>query len=546
MKANVGQSTSVWMADELPNRPPLDGDARADVCVVGSGIAGLTTAYLLAKQGKSVIVLEAGAVGGGMTARTTAHLSNAIDDRYTEIERIHGPENARLAAAAHTAAIDAIERIARDERIACDFERLDGYLFAPPGQSPRPLDDELTAAHRAGLTQVRKLDRAPVPFETGPCLRFPDQGQFDPIKYLAGVAKALEGMGGRVHGNSHVRRVEGGPPTRAVLNDGRAVTADAVVVATNSPVNDRVVIHTKQAPYITYAVALKVPRGSVTRLLLWDTLDPYHYVRLAGGPGAGSDCDLLVVGGEDHKTGQGDDAHCRHDQLIRWAKDRFPTAHEAAYRWSGQVMETVDGLAFIGKNPLDSGNVYVATGDSGMGMTHGTIAGLLLCDLILGRPNPWAAVFDPARKRTGSLWEFTRENVNVAVQYAGWLTGGDVSGADQIPPGGGAVIRRGLGKVAVYRDDSGRTHECSAVCTHLGCIVAWNHCERTWDCPCHGSRFDPYGQVVEGPAAADLARVAEPARTAGTQRPAPPRANRSAAAELFQRRLGLPEVEEGR
>jgi glycine/D-amino acid oxidase-like deaminating enzyme/nitrite reductase/ring-hydroxylating ferredoxin subunit len=513
MKANVGQSTSVWMTNDLPNRPPLDADTRADVCVIGAGIAGLSTAYRLAKEGKSVVVLDAGAVGAGMTARTTAHLSNAIDDRYTEIERVHGVGLAKLAAESHTAAIDAIERVTRDERIDCDFTRLDGYLFVPAGQSPRILDEELAATHRAGLTQVRKVDRAPIPFDTGPCLVFPRQGQFDPIKYLRGLERAIESAGGRVYGGTHVKTVEGGPPARVVANSGRAVTADAVVVATNTPFNDRVVIHTKQAAYITYAVALKVPTGSVPTLLLWDTLDPYHYVRLARGPDASHD--LLIVGGEDHKTGQEDDAQGRYDTLARWSRERFPSAREVAFRWSGQVLETVDGLAFIGKNPLDSGNVYIATGDSGMGMTHGTIAGLLLTDLILGRPNPWEAVYEPSRKRAHSLWEFARENLNVAAQYKDWLTGGDVSTVDQVPTGAGAVVRRGLGKVAIYRDDAGGLHECSAVCPHLGGIVAWNPGEKTWDCPCHGSRFDAYGHVVQGPAVSDLTPVQEPVAARG-------------------------------
>src|SRR5207253_2552018 len=238
----------------------------------------------------------------------------------------------------------------------------------------------------------------------------------------------------------------------------------------------------KQAPYLTYVVAAPVPRGSVTKALYWDTADPYHYVRLQtldALPGdaaylANGPSDLLIVGGEDHKTGQAEDHDERSRRLEAWARLRFPRMGQVAYRWSGQVMEPVDGLAFIGPNPGDEPNVYIATGDSGMGMTHGTIAGILLTDLILGRENPWSRLYDPSRKTLRAAGEFARENLNVAAQYADWLTGGDVGSTDDIPPGGGAVLRRGVSKIAVFRDEHGALHERSAVCPHLGCVVAWN------------------------------------------------------------------------
>jgi glycine/D-amino acid oxidase-like deaminating enzyme len=276
------ENVSLWMATaELPAGTALQEDRTADVCIIGAGIAGLTTAYLLARQGTSVVVLDDGPIAGGQTQRTTAHLSNAIDDRYVEIERLHGPEGARLAAQSHTAAIDCIASIIRDERIACDFIRLDGYLFLAPGASAEQLDRELAAARQAGLAAVERLARAPLSaFDTGPCLRFPGQGQFHALKYLAGMALAIERLGGHVFTGAHVVSVEGGTPAQVKTSDGRLVTAEAVVVATNSPVIDRVAIHTKQAPYMTYVVGLFVPRGAVTTALYWDTLDPYHYVRL--------------------------------------------------------------------------------------------------------------------------------------------------------------------------------------------------------------------------------------------------------------------------
>lgn len=277
-------------------------------------------------------------------------------------------------------------------------------------------------------------------------------------------------------------------------------------------------IHTKQAPYLTYAIGAPVPRGSLVKGLYWDTLDPYHYVRLQSlaseepngtRSNFGND-DVLIVGGEDHKTGQATDQGERYARLEAWARERFPMMREVRFRWSGQVMETIDGLAFIGRNPMDEPNVFIVTGDSGMGMTHGTIAGILLTDLILNRENPWAALYDPSRKTLRAAGEFAQENLNVARQYTDWLTGGDVSSPVQIQPGTGAVIRSGFTKLAVYRDPQGELHECSAVCPHLGCIVDWNDAEKTWDCPCHGSRFDRLGQVLNGPANRDLAQVKKP------------------------------------
>ncbi len=393
-----GQSTLLWaVTAEIPPQDVLSASAHADVCIVGAGIAGMTTAYLLARRGKSVIVLDDGPIAGGQTRRTTAHLANAIDDRYVEIERLHGQEGARLAAASHTAAIDRIEAIVAEERIDCDFERLDGFLFAPPGESAEILDREHDAAHCAGLTAVERVARAPLDgFETGPCLRFPRQGQFHPLKYLIGLARAILRDGGRIFTGTRVVTIAGGSPARIASKAGPVVTADAVVVATNSPVNNRVAIHTKQAPYLSYVIAARVPRGSVSKALYWDTADPYHYVRLQADSSNQAE-DLLIVGGEDHKTGQADDADERYARLEAWARERFPTIWDVAFRWSGQVLETIDGLAFIGRNPRDAPNVFIASGDSGMGMTHGTIAGLLLTDLILGRANPWAALYDPAQ-----------------------------------------------------------------------------------------------------------------------------------------------------
>src|SRR5205807_4195692 len=366
------------------------------------------------------------------------------------------------------------------------------------------LEDELPAAHRAGLVDIQRLERAPLEFwDTGPCLHFPRQGQFHPLKYLTGLARAIEREGGKIFTGTHAAEIDGGDEACVTTTGGYKISADSIVVATNSPVNDRVAIHTKQAPYTTYVIGARIPRGSVPTILLWDApadlWEAYHYIRVEQGEKS----DVLIVGGEDHKTGQQHDGAQRWGKLEQWTRNRFPI-EEIEYRWSGQVMEPVDGLAFIGRNPLDADNVFIATGDSGMGMTHGTIAGMLLTDLIVGRKNPWADLYDPSRKTLKAVKDFAQENVNVAAQYTDVITPGEVDSVDEIRKGEGAIMRSGLSKLAIYRDDDGTIHSMSAVCVHLGCIVMWNAAEKTWDCPCHGSRYDAVGGVINGPANSDL------------------------------------------
>ena len=506
MHSDSGHTQSVWMdTADVPQYPALMEDATADVCIIGAGIAGLMTAYFLTREGKSVIVIDDGPVAGGESGRTTAHLSNAFDDRYTEVVKMHGEQAARLTAESHTAAIDALEQVAATEKIDCDFRRVDGWLFfAAEDRAKHPdlLDDEYAAATRAGL-RVEREKSAPIPgMDVGPSLRFPNQGQFHPVKFLAGLARAVVAHGGRIYTQTHADSVEGGEKPKVKTADRRLIRSKAICVCTNSPISDYVIMHVKQAPYRTFVIGAVIPGGALEPGLYWDTAEYYHYVRLMKGTTSGED--VLIVGGEDHKTGQEDDAPERFRCLEQWMRERFPAAGPVKYRWSGQVLEPSDYHAFIGPNPDGSPNVYIATGDSGQGMTHGAIAGMLLTDLVLGRPNKWAELYDPKRIALRSAGDLLKENLNVAVQYTDWVKPGETGDVANIPPGEGAVLRRGAHRVAAYRDEQGNIHERSAMCTHLACVVRWNSTEKSWDCPCHGSRFDALGNVVNGPAIKSL------------------------------------------
>jgi glycine/D-amino acid oxidase-like deaminating enzyme/nitrite reductase/ring-hydroxylating ferredoxin subunit len=503
-----GKTVPSWVATaEVPDYTKLTEDLNTEICIIGAGLGGLTAAYLLAKEGKKVVVLEDGTIGSGETGRTTAHIVNAFDDRYEKMEGEHGRDGAKIIAQSHTAAIELIHNICRVEKIACDFEHVDGYLFKQPGKE-EDLKAELAASHRAGLKDTELVDQAPAPFYTGQALRFPRQAVFHPLKYLAGLARAVVRYGGKIYTHTHVNSIKGAKICTIGTTSGATVYADAVVVATNSPINTWLAIHGKQAAYRTYVIALQVPKESVKDILLWDTGNPYHYIRLQHLPKH----DLLIVGGEDHKTGQEDDADERFARLEAWTRERYPMVGKVEYMWSGQVMEPFDGVAYIGRSPGEE-NIYMITGDSGNGMTHTTLGAMIITDLVHNRKNAWASLYDPGRIKMhpSSVVELAKENLNVAVQYTDHLKGGDVDSTREIKRGEGAVVARGMKKLAMYRDSAGELHERSAVCTHLGCIVNWNSTEKSWDCPCHGSRFDPYGKVLNGPAAAPLADPEEEA-----------------------------------
>src|ERR687892_350203 len=388
------------------------GGEPVDVAIIGGGIAGLTTAYLLSKSGKKVAVIEDGYIGSGETSRTTAHITHALDDRYYNLEKRHGLNGARVAADSHTAAINRIESIVREENIDCDFERLDGFLFLDPTDTKESLDKELEATHKAGINTTEIVEKAPLQsFNTGPCIRFPNQAQFQPLKYLRGLYHAIIRNEGQIFTETHVQEVNS---DSIKTIDGYTLKAKNIVIATNAPIIDKTSkIYDKQDAFRTYVIGARIKKGAIPTALYWDTgnqysenlVAPYHYVRIQkrdnDDDNDDKNYDLLIIGGEDHQTGNfssDDDIEKRYSRLESWAKDRFPI-EAIKYRWSGQVMEPQDSIAFIGHNPGDNrNNIYIATGDSGNGITHGTIAGILLTDLILGKSNPWAALYDPSRE----------------------------------------------------------------------------------------------------------------------------------------------------
>lgn len=518
-KTFSGETLSCWMETDPFLPPQGQKDSTCDVCVVGAGISGLTAAYLLAKEGRSVIVVDMGPISGGQTGRTTAHLTWAMDDRFFNLIKYHGEKNSALIAQSHQEAIDKVESIVMEELIDCDFQRVDGYLFLSPEHNVDYLKKELEAIHKLGFQNVEMKNSIPhFPFDAGPNIRYPKQAQLHPMKYMNGLAQAIERYGGQIYTHYKVNQIEDGAPAKVTLEDGHVIQAQKVIVATSTPINDRFAIHTKQFAYRTYAIAATIPKDSVPLGLYWDTKDPYHYVRVATDDR--SDIyDLLIVGGEDHKTGQESDPfHC-FANLENWSRRHFPMILSFQYRWSGQVFEPMDGAAYIGKNPGDD-NIYIITGDSGQGTTHGTIGGILLTDLIQGRSNPYTHIYDPGRKSVSAGFEYIRENLNVAWQYSDYLKGSEVENLETLPPGEGAVLRKGMKHVAVYKDTNGETCELSAVCPHLGGIVHWNSVEKSWDCPCHGSRFATDGTVITGPALSGLEPSDEiKAPSAAEQRP---------------------------
>ena len=496
------RTESLWRATHpLAPFTPVAPHLEADVAIVGGGISGLTAAVLLAREGRRVVVIERDVLGAGETGNTTSHLTEAVDARYQTLIKDFGEDGARLVAQSSRDAIDCIEAFVRDSRQDCGFERVPGYLYTERAEDLDWLASELDAARRAGCN-VQWDDHVPLPFATRGAIRWEGQAQVHATGYLqALVALAVEN-GVRIHDATRVIGVHEDRPCR-VETDLGTVLAAHVFVAANVPINNRVLLHTKIAAYRSYAVA--GPVSSFAAGLFWDTDDPYHYTRRHTINGR----TYLIVGGEDHRTGLEADTDRCYERLTQYARERFGLG-EPEFRWSGQIIEPVDGLPFIGRNAAAE-HVYVATGYAGNGMTFGTLAGMIVSDLIAGRGNRYAALFDATRvKPIAGAVDYVKENVVFPTRLmTDRLTSLNAheTPIEALTPGEGHVFTSDEGKLAVCRDHAGVLHACSAVCTHLGCDVAWNQAEQSWDCPCHGSRFTPDGRVINGPAVSDLRRV---------------------------------------
>jgi glycine/D-amino acid oxidase-like deaminating enzyme/nitrite reductase/ring-hydroxylating ferredoxin subunit len=486
--------------------PALSDDVDCDVVIVGAGIAGLSCAYELGRAGQAIILLDRDRIASGVTSRTTAHLTPICDDTISEMIELRGESVSRCFYESQAAAVDRIEAICSERTIQCNFRRLDGVLFPALGMNAKEakdfLDKEADAAGKVGAVVIRSRG---VPFERmeeAHTLRYPGQATFHPLKYVNGLVEAILERKGRIFERTPVRDVnETRSGITVATSTGRVVRARHAVIATNSPIVDHTVIHSKQVPYRTYAMAFTIPRSSLPDALYWDTAEPYHYVRLNPGPGS---VDYLIAGGADHKTGEADDGDIRFEAIEAWMRSLLPRLGREVHRWSGQVLDTSDYSADIGPKP-GAERIFVVTGDSGQGMTHGALSGMLLRDLILTGTSPWQHVYDPARMPIRAAASFLRDRFSAAKDLAGSTAPGELVTFDELAPGRGAIVSEGLRKFATYRDESGRLHKLSPICTHSRCNVRWNSTETCWDCPCHGCHFSIDGEVLNGPARHPLA-----------------------------------------
>jgi glycine/D-amino acid oxidase-like deaminating enzyme/nitrite reductase/ring-hydroxylating ferredoxin subunit len=490
---------SYWeKSAERPSYPPLTKDRRFDVAVIGGGIVGVSTAYRLAKEGARVCLLEARRIGAGATGYTTAKITSLHGLTYAKLEGSLGLDTARIYGEANEAGLAAIAETAEGLSIDCDFRRKANFTYAESDAGRTLIEEEVGAAERAGLrpslTRVSEL-----PYSVAAAISLPDQAAFHPLKYLHALASAAADAGCEVHEDTRVTNVDQREPCGLRTDRGATLRADRVVVATHLPILDRGLFFARTHPERSYVLLARL-RGDVPQgMYLSDETPPHSLRPVPTGKG-----ELLMIGGESHKAGQSD-ARERYVALERWARERFEI-ESIDHRWATQDNIPADKLPFVGRLWPFSDRVLTATGLRKWGIAMGTSAATILTDLVAGRKNRWASTFTPVRihPRAGAT-SFIKENVNVATRFLGDRVPGRES-AEDLSPGEGRVVGSGLEQRAVYRDDSGTLHPLSARCTHLGCIVRFNAAERTWDCPCHGSRFGATGEVIEGPAVRPLSR----------------------------------------
>ena len=499
---------SYWMdSGPLPTYAALDRDISVDVLVIGGGITGITAAYLIKKSGKTVALIDRRRLASVDTGHTTAHLTHVTDLRLLELEKNFGRDHARAVWDAGRAAIWQVEELVDAEQIDCEFKWVSAYLHSPGaggGKSRLNADDlrkDAELASELGF-DARFLDR--VPFAGTPGIEFEGQALFHPRKYLRALVERIPGGSCFVFEHTDAEEVEEAGPI-VVKARGHRITCDYLVVATHNPLVGKAslvsatLLQTKLALYTSYVVAGRLPSGSLPAGSFWDTADPYSYLRVDRH----GQQDLVILGGEDHKTGQADPLEC-YARLERRLREQVPGV-DVTHRWSGQVIETNDGLPFIGET---AERQFVATGYGGNGMTFGTLAGMMARDAVVGRSSPWRELFDPGRTRIrGGLWDYITENKD----YPYYLIRDRFTGVEgqtlrRLRRGEGKILELDGERVAAYRDADGHVTRLSPICTHMGCVVAWNAAERTWDCPCHGSRFEAKGKVLSGPAESPLSR----------------------------------------
>jgi glycine/D-amino acid oxidase-like deaminating enzyme/nitrite reductase/ring-hydroxylating ferredoxin subunit len=497
-----GHRTPLWTAThETASHPPLAGHTSVDVAVVGAGITGLTAARLLLEAGRSVVVLEQHRVAAGTTGGTTAHVTQVLDLRFKDLLRRFGKSDARLYVRSSRAALDRIASWAK-EGIDCDHREIDAFLYSESGDEVQSLEQEAEAAREAGMP-AELVHRVPLPFRVAAGVRYPLQARFHPVKYVDGLARRVTGAGGRIHEGTHVTAVDYQDGACVLRTDaGAHVTAGRVLMATHTPAGFTV-LHAELEPQRSYAVSVRLRDGrQPPDGLFFDTAEPYHYTRLQpAAPG-----DRVIIGGVDHTTGHETETEQNYRTLEQYVRERWDVV-AIEHRWSAQLYNPPDGLALIGALP-SSERVLVATGYSGTGMMFGTLGGMLLADLALGLKNPWAGLYSPTRfKPLAGGPKVAQLNVEVARHFVGDRTGlPKVDDLAEVPPGAAQVVSCRGDKLAVYREEGGAIHAVSAVCTHAYCVVQWNSAERSWDCPCHGSRFGTDGRVIEGPAVKPLER----------------------------------------
>jgi glycine/D-amino acid oxidase-like deaminating enzyme/nitrite reductase/ring-hydroxylating ferredoxin subunit len=482
---------SVWIdsGPHPPARPRLEASTDADVAVIGGGIVGITTALLLQEAGVRAVLLEAGRLAGGVSGYTTAKVSSQHGMIYERLRSGFGADGARAYGAANEAALAWIaDRVERDV-IDCDFRRRASYAYLGPGADRANAEREAEAALAAGLP-ASFVEETPLPYPVAAAVRFDDQAEFHVRKYLLALADELD----EVYEHSHAVQVD--EHGRCVVKTpGGSVTADHVVVATHYPFLDRALAFARVSQQRSYALLCRIAGDPPAGMFISGD-SPTRSVRAVPVDGE----ELLLVGGEGHKTGEGGDTEARYRALERFAREHWDV-ESVAYRWSSQDGTTIDGVPYVGPLTPRNEHVLMATGFAKWGMTGGTAAAMILSDRLLGRENPWSELFNPNRIKPRAAVKFVEENAKVGLHLLGdRITKRGTRPIEDLAPGEGDIVRHAGEKVAGHRRDDGTLVAVSPLCTHLGCQVNWNTAERSWDCPCHGSRFSPEGEVLQGPA----------------------------------------------